>query len=93
MNSPSKVEWDELFKRAVALAFTAAYTYTHKSERAAAIRVAYLAKRFMDGENADVINRDADHESALREERQRAHKEQQQENRVHVLFRRIRRKK
>lgn len=56
-----------MIKRLGALAFSAVYVHKHGSERAAALRVAHLAYRFLDGDDVDTINREADEVNAVRE--------------------------
>lgn len=58
---------EETIKRLGALAFAAVYLHKHGSERAPALRVAHSAYRFLDGEDADLINQEADAAIAARE--------------------------
>lgn len=60
-------------KRAVALLFAAIYIRTHGSTRASGLRVAHLAYRFLNGEDVDLINKEADASNAAREAHE-AHK-------------------
>lgn len=54
-------------KRAVALGFAAVYVHTHHSPRDSSLRVAYLAYRFLNGDDVVLINAEADHDNAVRE--------------------------
>lgn len=58
--------WREIVKRSVALGFAGVYTHVHQGERASALRVAYLAYRFLNGEDVSVINAEADHDNEVR---------------------------
>lgn len=58
---------DELIKRLGSLLFSAVYLHKHGSERASALRVAHLAYRFLNGDDVDIINREADAANAARE--------------------------
>lgn len=60
---------EELIKRFGALAFAAVYTAKHGNTRAGALRVASHAYRFLDGEDVDTINREADAADTAREAR------------------------
>ena len=68
------MESEEVFKRAVSLGFGAVYMHTHSSQRDSALRVAHMAYRFLNGEDVDQINKDADHANAIREDAARVAK-------------------
>lgn len=57
----------EVVKRLGALGFAAVYTQVHGSERASSLRVAHLALRFLNGDDVDSINADADAANETRE--------------------------
>ena len=57
----------ELAKRIAALGFAAVYMHTHQLQRDSSLRVAYLAYRFLSGDDVKQINDDADRENDARE--------------------------
>jgi hypothetical protein len=59
--------WKEIVKRSIALGFGTAYMHKHDLERAASLRVAYWAYRFLDGDDVAAINAAAEQENKLRE--------------------------
>lgn len=61
------MDWKEIAKRLGALGFAAVYVHTHHVPRAGALRVASHALRFLNGENVDTINEEADHADTVRE--------------------------
>lgn len=62
--------WREIAKRTAALGFAAAYMHKHSLDRAASLRVAYLAYRFLDGHDVTAINAAADLENETRVEKE-----------------------
>lgn len=80
-----------MIKRSVALGFAAVYTHTHSSPRDSSLRVAYLAYRFMDGDDVARINAEADHENAAREAQEHV-RQHVIEHRVAKIFRYFERK-
>lgn len=88
---PKRQSWQEVAKRTVALGFAAVYAYTHSSPRDSSLRVAYLAYRFMDGDDVAQINAEADHENAAREAKEHV-KHHVIEHRVVKIFRFFERK-